>query len=261
MDNNCEVVFGEENGLRFMQFKRLLELGVKHCYTLMGENIDFTTGSPFYEESLEKVCKVIDIEKDKLFVTRQTHTDTVKCITSKTSKDELAETDGLITDDNTVAIATKNADCILLFFYDPVKKVIANVHLGWKGTFKKIAEKTVVKMITNYGCNPKDILCFINPSIRKCHFEVDSDVKDLCEEIFKFTNRQNEFIKKGEIKEEKQKYYIDTVLINRILLEDVGLLPENIIDCNICSMCNSNEIASARAQGKIFKRAMAVIKL
>ena len=86
-------------------------------------------------------------------------------------------------------------------------------------------------MINNYGCKPEDIYCFVNPSIRKDHFEVDIDVKELCEEIFSFTGRCNEFIEKGNIVDDKQKYNIDTVLINRILLEGLGLKPENIIDC------------------------------
>ena len=76
----------------------------------------------------------------------------------------------------------------LIIFYDPVKKVIANVHSGWRGTFQKIAEKTVLKMIENYNCNPEDIECFIWPSIRKCHFEVETDVKELCEKTFAYTN-------------------------------------------------------------------------
>ena len=256
-----KIVYKKEYGIEYIQFKKLLELGVNHCYTLMNDNIDFTTGNQYENESLEKICKILNINKNQLLIPKQSHTDNVKCVNSLTSQDELIDVDGLITDKGEIAIASKNADCILLLFYDPINKVIANVHSGWKGTFKKIAEKTVIKMMNNYNCNAKDILCFINPSIRKCHFEVDVDVKELCEEIFKFTKRTDEFIKLGEEKEGKQKYYIDTVLINRILLEDTGLLPENIIDCNLCSVCNKDIIASARVQGKKFKRAMSAIIL
>jgi len=256
-----KIIYKNENGIEYIQFQKLLDLGINHCYTLMSENIDFTTKNQYEKESLSKICKVLNVKENKLFVPKQSHTDTVKCVNSETLIENLQDTDGLITDCKGIALGTKNADCILFFFYDPIKKVIANVHSGWRGTFKKIVEKTVVKMMTNYLCNPKDILCFINPSIRVCHFEVDSDVKELCEEIFSYTNCLNKFIKQGEIKENKQKYYIDTVLINKILLKDLGLLEENIIDCELCSMCNSEKIASSRAQGKIFKRAMAGIVL
>ena len=139
--------------------------------------------------------------------------------------------------------------------------MIANVHSGWKGTFKKIAEKTVVKMINYYKCNPEDIICCICPSIRKCHFEVDESVKTLCEEIFGFTNRTNEFIKKGDIKDSKQKFFIDTVLINKILLYNIGLNEKNIIDSNICSVCSCEKINSYRIEGENFRRATAIISL
>ena len=83
----------------------------------------------------------------------------------------------------------------------------------------------------------------------------------MCTQIFGFTNRIDDFIEVGEIKDGKTKYMIDTVLINKILLEDMGLKPSNIIDCGICSVCNQDKIHSARAEGEKFKRATAVIQL
>ena len=166
-----------------------------------------------------------------------------------------------ITNKQEIALTTKNADCILFLFYDPVKKVIANIHSGWRGTFKKIAEKAVVKMINSYGCRPSDILCFICPSIRKCHFEVSLDVKELCEEIFAFTGKTEKFIELGEIVDGDQKYNIDTVEINRILLLELGIREKNIIDCNLCSVCNGDKIESVRVDGDNSGRGTAIIML
>jgi hypothetical protein len=180
--------------------------------------------------------------------------------------------------------------------YDPKNKVIANVHSGWRGTFQKIVEKTVIKMRDMYNCNTSDIICCISPSIRKCHFEVGEDVKELCEGIFGFTNQTEKFIKKVEnsteninmnldknskenknidldkgLKENKninanqklnlstEKYFIDTVEINKILLRELGLKEENIIDSNLCSVCNNDIIYSHRAGDK--KRNIALITL
>lgn len=258
---NDNILIQKSNGLEYIQFKKLLELGITHAYTLKGDDIDFTFKRENTESSYDRLCKALNIDRNQILAPTQTHTDNVICVNEKTKESDLTETDGLITDKKDIVIATRNADCILFLLYDPVKKVIANVHSGWRGTFKKIVEKAVVKMITHYGCKAEDILCFISPSIRKCHFEVDEEVKELCEGIFEFTGRTSEFIEKGEIKDEKQKYLIDTVLINRILLEDLGLKPENIIDSGLCSVCHQEKINSARAEGKEFKRAIAVIKL
>ena len=259
--NSDEVIFDEKNGLKYMQFKKLLEMGITHLYTLKSEGIDFATGGAFEEKSYQTVAEVLGISRDKIIIPKQTHTDCVKCINEKVKADELKFTDGLITDNKGLALSTKNADCILFNFYDPVKKVIANIHSGWRGTYKKIAEKTIIKMINNYGCKPEDIYCFINPSIRVDHFEVDEDVMELGKEIFGFTKRTDEFIKIGRNFEGKQKYNIDTVLINKILFENLGLKAEKIIDCEICSLCNKDKIASARGDGQGYKRAVSVIMM
>ncbi len=134
------------------------------------------------------------------------------------------------------------------------------MHSGWKGTFKKIALKTVEKMIKDYNSNPEDILCFISPSIRKCHFEVDVDVKEMCEEIFEGYDLEN-IVAVGDIKDGKQKYMIDTVLINKEGLLKIGLKEENIIDSNLCSVCHKDEIHSARAEGEGLQRETAIIVL
>lgn len=271
---NENIIYKNFDGLEYIQFRKLLDLGILNAYTLNCENIDFSAKRKTTKSSYEKLCEALKIEESKLMVPRQSHTDTVKCVDRVLSEEELIDVDGLITDKKDLVLATRNADCILFLFYDPVKKVIANVHSGWKGTFKKIAIKTVVKMQTNYGCNPEDILCFISPSIRKCHFEVDEDVKNLCEEIFSFKTKNlkdytkdetktiaDVVIEEGAMVDGVQKYNIDTVLINKILLEDLGIKPENIIDSELCSVCHKDKINSARAQGENYKRAIAIIKM
>ena len=147
-----------------------------------------------------------------------------------------------------------------MIFYDPIKKVIANIHSGWRGTFQKIGEKTVNKMINNYKCNPEDIYCFFCPCIRKCHFEVDEDVKILCENIFNFLDTK-EFIFKGDIVEGRQKYFIDTVLINKILFKKLGIQEKNMIDSNICSVCNKEKVHSYRVEKDKMKIATSIIIL
>lgn len=258
-DNN-DIVIKDEKGIKYLQFKKLLEYGIKHAYTLSVEGIDFSFKTSAHDNSYKMLADAIDIEVNNIVEPVQTHTDEVRILEEVTSSDALQDVDGLITNKKNIAITSKNADCILFFFYDPKNKVIANVHSGWKGTFKRIAIKTVKKMINEFGSNPEDILCFISPSIRKCHFEVDSDVKEMCENIFSELSL-DKIISKGEIKENKQKYMIDTVLINKEGLLNLGLKEENIIDSGICSVCHKDEVHSARAEGDGFKRETAIIVL
>ena len=273
MFDNDDIIYNSNLGIEYIQFKKLLEYGIKHAYTLKGENIDFSIGTKEENESNKKICTALGLDINSLVKPIQKHSANVLCIekiyerNSEENLEYLNNVDGLITDKKGISLVTRNADCILFLIYDPVKKVIANIHSGWRGTFQKIVEKAVVKMINLYKSNPEDILVFISPSIRKCHFEVGEDVKDLCEYIFAFTNRTKEFIfeknklYKNEKNLEERKYYIDTILINKILLEELGVKNENIIDSGLCSICHSDKINSFRIQGKDYKKSIAIISL
>lgn len=258
---NPELIYVKGKNVDYLQFKRLLKYKVKHAYTLRCDNLDFSKYGEVSKESYELLCEELNLDFDNLCIPIQTHTDVVKCVGENKEEIDLNDVDGLITKEKEKILVSRNADCILFLLYDPKNKVIANVHSGWKGTFKKIVEKAVVKMRDYYGCNPENIVCCICPSIRKCHFEVDEDIKELCEDIFSFTGKTEAFIEKGNIVEGKQKYNIDTVLINKILLNDLGIKDKNIIDSNLCSVCNKDILYSYRAEGKASKRNVAIISL
>lgn len=256
----------EKNNLEYLQFKKLLEYPeIVHAYILKNHDMNFRLGTNM--RNIEMVKKNIEIVSESLEVPLSTiirpdynHTANIQVVDFVDNSIEIPEisgkrfknTDGLITDKPNITMMSTNADCNLILIYDPIKKVVGNIHAGWRGTFDRIIYNAITKMKEVYDCNPKDILCFLCPSIRKCHFEVDNDVKEMCEKSFAYTNRLEEIIEKGDIKEGKQKYFIDTILINKILLEEAGINPENIIDSGICSVCHSNIVHSKRAEGDYF---------
>ena len=196
----------------------------------------------------EEFFNLTGIVYKNLITTLQEHTDIVMTVDEKSNFNlDNQPVDGICTNVRNNILATVNADCILILFFDPIKKVVANVHSGWRGTLQKISVKTVDKMVEQYKCNPQDIICCICPSIRKCHFEVEQDVKD------SFVMEFQDMFNLDEVIEEKilgKKWNIDTVRINEILLEKRGLRKDNIIDCGICSVCNSDIIHSYRIEGK-----------
>lgn len=272
--SNKNVIHIKKDGIEYLQFRKLLEYSEKisHAYVL-GLDKNFRTarannGRLTEEEynlavnSYKILCNALDVNYNNIVKTNQTHTDNVEIINKKANTNEpdfsvYKNTDGLVTNKSDLILSTTNADCILLLFFDPVKKVIANVHSGWKGTLKRISVKAVQKMQKEYGCNPEDIICCICPSIRKCHFEVDKDVYDLF--FYEFQDLNNDLDKIIEKKENK--WHIDTVLINKILLKKLGLKNENIIDSGICSVCHKDIVHSFRAEGENYGLATAVISL
>ncbi len=264
--SNDVVIHQKKNGIEYLQFRKLLEYpNIKHAYVL--KPLDFRTHKENdITQNYDLICNELGTSVTKIVRPIQKHTNVVERIDKKQNEDKpdinmnyLESVDGLITSSNNLMLATTNADCILLLFYDPVKNVVGNVHSGWRGTFKKIASNTIKKMVNEFECNPSDIMVFICPSIRKCHFEVEDDVKLECENIFGYTGRLNEIIKYGEVKEGKQKYFIDTVLITKIILNEEGINPLNIYDAGICSLCNYNLIHSRRGDGEDYGLGTALI--
>lgn len=273
--SNANVIHIKKDGIQYLQFRKLLEYKdiISHAYSL-GTDVNFRTARAEDKAKLpkaefnkamadyKKLCKKINTDYINVVKTIQDHTDNVVCINNKIKKNEpdinLPEyygTDGMITNKKDLILSTTNADCILLLFFDPVTKTIANVHSGWKGTLQRISVKTVQKMMKEYNCKPEDIICCICPSIRKCHFEVNEDVKE------KFENEFLEIPSEKIILEKQQKWNIDTVEINKIILKNVGLKEENIIDSGICSVCNKDLIHSFRVEREGYGLAIALISL
>lgn len=273
--SNETVIHVKKNGEEYLQFRKLLEYSdiINHAYTL-GIGKDYRTSTadkkPLpqdrYQTAIDNyktICIDINANYTNIAQPLQQHTRNVLTINKKIYTDkpdfgssEYSNIDGLITNTKNIMLSTTNADCILLLFFDPIKKVIANVHSGWKGTLQRISAVAVNKMIDEFDCNPKDIICCICPSIRKCHFEVDKDVKDMFES--EFQDLTSQII---EYNKQKNKWHIDTVLINRALLQKIGLKDENIIDCGICSVCNSNIIHSFRVEKEGYGVETALIEL
>ncbi len=73
--------------------------------------------------------------------------------------------DGLMTTCEGLGLAITHADCQAVVMYDPIRKLAANLHVGWKGNVSGIFYHAVNKMKTEFGSNPKDIHVGISPSL------------------------------------------------------------------------------------------------
>jgi YfiH family protein len=120
----------------------------------------------------EKIAKVLTINSTQIISANQTHSDQIAFIKSgenltfaKNSVGELENCDALITDQEGVFIMIQVADCQALFFYDPVQKVIAGVHAGWKGLLNEIIPKTIKAMQVKFACDPQNLIVSISPSL------------------------------------------------------------------------------------------------
>jgi len=165
------------------------------------------------------------------------------------------EADGLMTDLPGVALVVYSADCIPILFYDPVRRVIAAVHAGWRGTAAGIATAAVQRMETVYGCDRGDILAAIGPGIGPDCFETHEDVPNAMTAALSTAVLQHIKIK------ENGKFAVDLKAINAMRLEQVGLAAEHIAVSSLCTSCDPERFWSHRKLGTSRGSMAAVIQL
>lgn len=251
--------------LCFLTFKNLQDTGlVEHGFSTRlggvstGEwssmNLSFVRGDKdeSVQENFRRIAEAIGREKGDIVCAKQTHTANVKVVDSSyrgngVEKENLLEDiDGLVTNDPSVCLFTSYADCVPLYFLDPVKKVIGLSHSGWKGTVGKIGSETINVMAEVFGSNKEDILVSIGPSICKDCYEVSQDVIDEFKEVF--DSHQWDDIFSENI---HGKYQLDLWAVNELIMLESGIKKENISTTNICTACNSELLFSHRvSKGK-----------
>ena len=229
-----------KKNIRYITIPKLTELGLKHCFTTSDMDIGFKTNGSVesIKENLELVYDFLDINPDILYNGFQTHSKNIAIVETMDGGLEndfgryFPDTDGLVTQMNNVALITRYADCTPIILYDPIKKVHANVHSGWKGTLQRISEEAINIMISKYKSNPKDIIVVIGPTIGKDEFEVEIDVERLFQEEFGYLD--NIINKKND-----RKYLINLPNINKTILLENGIMEENIIIIELQTMSNA----------------------
>ena len=161
--------------------------------------------------------------------------------------------DAMVTNIPDILLMIQVADCVPLLFYDPMQRVIAAAHAGWRGTALKIAQNTVNTMVKRYKSDPRYIYVGIGPSIGPCCYEVGHEV---IQEMAR--NLKNS---KGLIISRDGKMHLDLWEANKRQLIEAGLSASNIETAGICTHCNKETFFSSRAGKGITGRFGAGIKI
>lgn len=150
--------------------------------------------------------------------------------------------DAVITDSREAFIVIQVADCLPILFFDAERKLIAGAHAGWKGSFLGIAPE-VVRQLAGLGSRMENLRVWLGPSIHSCCYQVDVERSVL-------------FPSRGGAAS-----HIDLVSLNRQLLEEAGLVSENIFIDPRCTVCSAEQFPSYRRDGPKAGRIFACIAL
>ena len=249
---------GEE--LPLFHYPLLDETGiVRHCFTTryggVSEgmfsklNLSFTRGDvkESVEENYRRIAEAMGVPYEKIVCSDQTHTTNVRVVTEADAgtgiirPKDYTDVDGLITNVPEITLATFYADCVPLYFVDPVHHAIGLSHSGWRGTVARMGKCTLEAMRREYGTKAADVYCAIGPSICQDCYEVSEDVAVQFEEAF--SGHESEIL----LNKGNGKYQLDLWKANEIVLLEAGVKPEHLAVTDVCTCCNPELLFSHRA--------------
>lgn len=267
-----------ENGVTYLTFPGLERTGVvRHLFSTReggvsegiyrSMNLSYTRGDKkeAVDENYRRIADVLESCTEDMVCSDQTHTDHIRLVTVKdrgkgvTRPKDYADVDGLITQEKGIVLCTFFADCVPLFFVDPVKKAIGLSHSGWRGTVQKIGRKTVEKMGEAFGTDPKDVRAAIGPSICQDCYEVSEDVIEEFRKAFPGIEKDRLAVGSSSQSESRKracplwyrtkpgKYQLDLWEANRLVMLEAGIPAEHIEVTDLCTCCNPDFLFSHRA--------------
>lgn len=250
----------ENRGVTYLSFPILEDTGlVSHAFsTRLGGvskgdfatmNFSFTRGDDRDDvlENYRRMAAALGVDRERMVLTWQTHTTNVRRVTEEDEgkgilRDrDYRDVDGLITDIPGITLVTFFADCVPLYFLDPVHKAIGLSHSGWRGTVKRMGQVTVDAMKEAFGTRPEDIIACIGPSICGDCYEVGEEVAD--EFADAFHEKYHDVIL---LKKQNGKYQLDLWKANEIVLKEAGIKGDYLAVTNICTYCNPQLLFSHR---------------
>lgn len=192
-------------------------------------------------------CRAFDVPQNQMLTVNQVHGDDLLVIdepNADLSHFLRVEVDGVITNQPGIMLGILVADCFPVLLWDKGHRVIAAVHVGWRGAAAGILKKAVQAMRDNFNCSAPDLRAAIGPGIGAHRFEVDRPVRDAFRRGSGFWNEISREVSLGH-------WQVDLRLSCRLQLEGAGLEPSLIESAEECTCCHQELFFSYRRdQGK-----------
>lgn len=252
----------KEGELVYLTFPELIETNAAdHLFTtrfggassghFSSMNLSYTRGDEkaCVDENFRRIANLLGMGAENFVLTDQTHTANVRrvgtedCGKGIVRPKDYRDVDALVTNEPGVVLSAFFADCVPLYFIDPVKRAIGLAHSGWRGTVQKIGKNTVEKMQEEFGSRQSDIKAAIGPSICNDCYEVSEDVAEAFRGNFQDTHSFLHAKGGG-------KYQLDLWEANRQVLLEAGISEKHISVTNLCICCNPKLFFSHRVLGE-----------
>ncbi|MCL4550793.1 MAG: peptidoglycan editing factor PgeF [Bacteroidetes bacterium] len=209
-------------------------------------NMSLTVGDDIetVKQNRDAFFKEIGLNSSQIALQKQIHSD---IITVVNEAGLIGESDAMVTTKPGIGLAISTADCTPIFIYDRGNHLIAAVHSGWRGTTKRILEKTLIRLKEEYNSRADDLIVYIGPSISQKNYEVGKEVAQ-------------QFDKKY-LRYENNKIYLDVASANLDMIYNFGVPTNQVEQSPLCSFEEKNLLHSYRRDGKLSGRSLGIIAL
>ena len=269
--------------VEYLTFPILEETGcVKHLFTTrlggVSEgiyatmNLDYNRGDERSRvlENYKRISNVLGVPLENMVTSKQTHTTNIRLVTAEDKGKgvirpvDYDDVDGLITQEKGIMLVTAYADCVPLYFVDPVNQAIGLAHSGWRGTVREMGACMVRAMGEQIGSRPENLVAAIGPSICQDCYEVSEDVAEEFVDLLAGTEELLQEIHESGCYDDGRgfrqvvekgkgpgKYQLDLWLANLLILRKAGIPLKQIAVTDLCTCHNPDYLFSHRAsQGK-----------
>lgn len=253
----------QSNGVYYFQFPLLEQSGIvthgfstkiggvsKGVYAEMNLGVSRGDDPEAVLENYKRITNVLHMPWERVVLSHQTHTTNIRVVTEEDAGTGLVKqrnyenVDGLITNIPNLPLVTFYADCVPLYFVDPVHRAIGLSHSGWRGTLNRMGRCTIEAMKKEYGSQPEDILACVGPSICQDCYEVGEEVAQEFEKGF-LPEQKKQILKQKP----DGKYLLNLWKANEIILLEAGIKKEHLAITDICTKCNPDLLYSHRVMG------------
>ncbi|NOU95390.1 peptidoglycan editing factor PgeF [Paenibacillus sp. LMG 31456] len=203
------------------------------------------------------LAEALHAQLDDCTYAEQVHGNEVEVITKAhagagihSREEAIQSKDAFVTNQTGIFLHALFADCVPLYFYDPIHRAIGLAHAGWKGTVLQIAKETIKAMQREYGSTPGKIVAAIGPSIQACCYEVDEVVLSKVREVMAELEIADDAGENSSIYEYSgnDKYKLSLQQLNRQIMIKAGIMPEHIEISSLCTSCRTDLFFSHRKE-------------
>ncbi|PKK39113.1 hypothetical protein ABB02_01345 [Clostridiaceae bacterium JG1575] len=243
-------------GRRLLRYREAQNLGLLNLLTTKDWNLGLKEEDLLSQE-YQSLLRALGRPQGNLWFLNQQHTDQSLWVQKDTPCQKKAGCsyveglDGLITKDRSMVLSTQFADCVPLLIYDPAKKVLANVHSGWKGTLLGIGGRVVKRLQEQWDSEVEDLQIFVGPHIQWPDFQVRADVRQAF--LFRWGETLPYLSEGTYLRPVDQEHW---VLSLRRVLESMflglGVLPEHLYVAEESTVARGDLLHSFRRDKKDF---------